>query len=358
MLPWDARFAGRAAAVATRGMFPAGRAARVQYNTAMGQEGIVRTEGAKEPRYHANVPLAQFSSYRIGGPAREYCEAGSAEEVREAVAEAQRRGWRLFVLGGGTNLLIDDYGFDGLVLRPNLRLLEAEGTRVRVGAGILVAELLEFLEERHLSGLEWSGGLPGTVGGAVRGNAGAFGGEIKDVATEVVSLDVVTLKFVTRANAECRFDYRNSVFKQGTREIILTTTFDLREGDPAEIARIIEQRKEYRRQRQPLEYPNIGSIFKNVDLKRVPEPVRELCAHVIKVDPFPVVPTAFLLSEAGLKGLRRGGAMISPKHPNFIVNMDHASSADVRALVNEAKRTIRERFGVELEEEIQYVNGL
>jgi UDP-N-acetylmuramate dehydrogenase len=317
----------------------------------------VETKEAGQLRYQENVPLAQFSSYRIGGPARWYCEAGSIEEVRAAVSEGRRRGWRLFVLGGGTNLLIDDHGFDGLVLRPNLRVLETEGTVVRAGAGLLVAELLDFLKARHLAGLEWAGGLPGTVGGAVRGNAGAFGGEIKDVATEVVSLDVETLGLVKRTNAECHFGYRSSIFKQGTREIILTTSFALREGDPGEIARVIEERKDYRRRRHPLEYPNIGSIFKNVDLRLVPEPVRELCAHVIKNDPFPVVPTAFLLSEAGLKGVRRGGAMISPKHPNFIVNIDRASSADVRALVAEAKRTVRERFQIELEEEIQYVNG-
>jgi UDP-N-acetylmuramate dehydrogenase len=321
-------------------------------------EGFVETEEARQPQYRENVPLSQFSSYRIGGPARVYCEAGTVDAVSEAVAEARRRGWRLFVLGGGTNLLIDDHGFDGLVLRPNLRVLEAEGTRVRVGAGVLVAEMLEFLVEHRLAGLEWAGGLPGTVGGAVRGNAGAFGGEIKDIAVEVVSLDMATLEVLTRANAECGFGYRNSVFKERPGEIILTATFGLREGDPAEIARVIEERKEYRRKRHPLEYPNIGSIFKNVDLKRVPEAVRELCAHVIKVDPFPVVPTAFLLSEAGLKGLRHGGAMISPKHPNFIVNIDHACSGDVRALVAEAKRTIEERYGVRLEEEIQYVNGL
>lgn len=308
--------------------------------------------------YRENVPLDQFSSYRIGGPARAYYEAKSAEEARAAIVEAQRQRWRLFVLGGGTNLLIDDRGFDGLVLRPNLRVLEAQGTRVRVGAGILVAELLEFLLERSLAGLEWAGGLPGTVGGAVRGNAGAFRGEIKDVTAEVVSLDTQTLATVVRPNAECRFGYRHSIFKEGPREIILTAAFDLHEGVAPEIARVIEEKKEYRRRRHPLDYPNIGSIFKNVDLKLAPEAVRQLCAHVIKVDPFPVIPTAFLLSEAGLKGLRRGGAMISPKHPNFIVNIDRASSSDVRALVFEAKKTVRERFGVDLEEEIQYVDGL
>jgi UDP-N-acetylmuramate dehydrogenase len=324
----------------------------------LGQEGAVEEKQGRGAEFHENVPLRQFSSYRIGGPARWYCDASSVEEVQAALAEARRRDWRLFILGGGTNLLIDDHGFDGLVLRPNLRTLEADGTRVLAGAGLLVAELLDFVSARSLAGLEWAGGLPGTVGGAVRGNAGAFGGEIKDVAIEVRSLDVATGEPLLRRNAECGFGYRNSIFKQRPGEIILTASFALRAGDHAEIVKTIEARKEYRRRRHPLEYPNIGSIFKNVDLKRVPIEVQQLCAHVIKVDPFPVVPTAFLLSEAGLKGLRYGGAMISPKHPNFIVNVDGAKSGDVRALVDEAKRTIWEKFGVRLEEEIQYVNGL
>ncbi|HVB34234.1 MAG TPA: UDP-N-acetylmuramate dehydrogenase [Patescibacteria group bacterium] len=307
--------------------------------------------------FRENVPLADFSSYRIGGPARVYGAAENLAEVREAVAEAQRLRLRLFVLGAGTNLLIDDRGFDGLVLRPNLRALTAEGTRVHVGAGILVAEMLEFLVAQGLAGLEWAGGLPGTVGGAVRGNAGAFGGEIKDVAVEVESLDTATLEVRARSGAECGFGYRNSIFKQRPGEIILTATFALRAGDAASIVRVIEERKQYRRRRHPLEYPNVGSIFKNVDVERAPEALRRLCARVIKMDPFPVIPTAFLLSEAQLKGLREGGAMISPKHPNFIVNVDHARSADVRSLIEQAKKTIGERFGVRLEEEIQYVNG-
>lgn len=307
--------------------------------------------------FRENVPLADFASYRIGGPARIYCEPQSAEEIREAIAEARRRGLRLFVLGAGTNLLIDDHGFDGMVLRPNLRVLDIEGMRVRVGAGLLVAEMLDRLVAQGLAGMEWAGGLPGTVGGAVRGNAGAFGGEVKDIAVQVESLDAETLEPHTRANAECGFGYRNSIFKQRQQEIILTATLALRPGAPEQIARVVEEKKDYRRRRHPLEYPNVGSVFKNVDLQQAPEPVRERCASVIKVDPFPVIPTAFLLSEANLKGLREGGAMISPKHPNFIVNVDHACSADVRKLITRAKQTVWEQFGVQLEEEIQYVNG-
>jgi UDP-N-acetylmuramate dehydrogenase len=307
--------------------------------------------------FRENVPLADFASYRIGGPARVYCEAKNLAEVRAGIDEARRRGLRLFVLGGGTNLLIDDCGFDGLVLRPNLRTLEVDGTQARVGVGLLVAEMLDYLVPKGLAGLQWAGGLPGTVGGAVRGNAGAFGGEIKDVAVQVESLDAEMMQVRARSNAECGFGYRNSIFKKRPEEIILTATFALRAGDPEAIARVVEEKKEYRRRRHPLEYPNVGSIFKNVDVRQAPEPVRQLCAGVIKVDPFPVIPAAFLLSEANLKGLREGGAMISPKHPNFIVNVDHARSADVRRLIERAKETIWERFGVKLEEEIQYVNG-
>lgn len=307
--------------------------------------------------FRENVPLADFASYRIGGPARIYCEPQNAEEARAAIAEARRRGLRLFVLGAGTNLLIDDHGFDGMVLRPNLRMIEVEGTRVRVGAGLLVAEMLDRLVAEGLAGMEWAGGLPGTVGGAVRGNAGAFGGEIKDVAIQVESLDAATLDPHIRTNAECQFGYRDSLFKRQREEIILSATFALQPGARDQIARVVEEKKAYRRRRHPLEYPNVGSVFKNVDIHKAPEPVRERCASVIKVDPFPVIPTAFLLSEANLKGLREGGAMISPKHPNFIVNVDHACSADVRKLIARAKETIWEQFGVKLEEEIQYVNG-
>jgi UDP-N-acetylmuramate dehydrogenase len=309
-------------------------------------------------QFQEQVLLAQLSSYRIGGPAREYCEATSMEEVAAAVVEARRRQWRLFVLGGGTNLLIDDRGFDGLVLRPNLHTIEADGMKVRVGAGVLVSELLDFLAPRGIAGLEWAGGLPGTVGGAVRGNAGAFRGEIKDVALWVESFDTATLERIVRRNAECRFGYRASLFKERPGEIILATMFGLKPGDPAAIANVIAEKKEYRRQRHPLEFPNIGSIFKNVAWNLVPVEVRERCGGVVKVDPFPVVPTAFLIAEAGLRGLRCGGAMISPKHPNFIVNVEHASSGDVKILIDRAKEAVWQAFGIRLEEEIQYVNGL
>ncbi|MHB8541279.1 MAG: UDP-N-acetylmuramate dehydrogenase [Candidatus Acidiferrales bacterium] len=302
------------------------------------------------------VPLAPHSNYRIGGPARYFCEASNEEEIRAGVLFAREQRLELFVLGGGTNLLIDDKGFNGLVLKPALMQLGARGDTVTAGAGVLVADLLKFTIDRSLSGLEWAGGLPGTVGGAVRGNAGAFRGEIKDRVASVKSFDVQTLETISRENAACQFGYRSSIFKEKNgREIILTTTINLIQGERAAIAAGIQDKINYRLERHPMEYPNIGSTFKNVDLKFVPEEMRDAVAKVVKVDPFPVVPTAYLISEAGLRGTQHGGAQVSQKHPNFIVNLGGATAADVKFLIAVVKQRVFERYRIALEEEIQLV---
>lgn len=302
------------------------------------------------------VPLAEHSNYRIGGPARYFCEAANEEEIRNGVMFAREQRVPLFVLGGGTNLLIDDSGFKGLVLKVNVMQLAVDGQTMTVGAGMMVSDMLKFTMEHALSGLEWSGGLPGTVGGAVRGNAGAFKGEIKDRIVSVESFDVETLAAVTRGNAACKFGYRSSIFKEKNgREIILRATLNMDRGDARQIAAGIQEKINYRLERHPMEYPNIGSTFKNVDLELVPKIWRNAFAKVIKIDPFPVVPTAYLISEAGLRAMQHGAAMVSPKHPNFIVNLGGATAADVRFLIAEVKEKVFEKYGIRLEEEIQLV---
>lgn len=302
------------------------------------------------------VSLAEHSNYRIGGPARYFCEAANEEEIRGGVLFAREQQAPMFVLGGGTNLLIDDDGFNGLVLKPSVRHLRVDGQMMTVGAGLSVADLLKFTIEHSLSGLEWAGGLPGTVGGAIRGNAGAFRGEIKDRIISVETFDVEALATITRENGACRFGYRASVFKEKNgREIILRATLNLDKGDAQKIAAGIQEKINYRLERHPMEHPNIGSTFKNVDLELVPKVWRGAVAAVVKVDPFPVVPTAYLISEAGLRGTQHGGAMVSPKHPNFIVNLGGATAADVKFLIATVKETVFEKYGIRLEEEIQLV---
>ena len=310
------------------------------------------------PNFKENIPLDKFSSYRIGGPSRYFVEAKNERAVAQSVREAKSEDLRYFVLGGGTNLLIDDDGFDGLVLKPNINFIRQKGDTLHVGAGVLVSDLLNFTIEKGLSGLEWAGGLPGTIGGAVRGNAGAFGGETKDHIGTVQSIDADTLEHRDRNNPQCAFGYRSSYFKEAGRdEIVLDATFHLKKGNPDKIRTAVEEKISYRKERHPMEYPNIGSIFKNVPAERVPRAHRARVKDVIKTDPFPVVPTAYLISEAGLKGVSSGGAMISPKHPNFIANVLHARAADVRALIALIKSEVKKKFGIELEEEVVYVSS-
>lgn len=309
--------------------------------------------------FDTNVKLNQFSNYKIGGPARYFFLAQDIDGLRRAVEQAKKNQLKTFILGGGTNLLIGDEGFDGLVIKPNLQFIFQKDNVVAVGAGASMAGLLDFCRERGLAGLEWAGGLPGTVGGAIICNAGAFKGEIKDSLVEAVSLDMSVnhSQLIRWNNAQCQFEYRNSIFKHGSasgKEIVLFGTFALRPGDKKAIGETIEEKIAWRKARQPLDYPNVGSIFKNVDWRKVPRLLQEndeFKSH-LKTDPFPVMPAATLIDKAGLKGVTFGGAMISPKHPNFIVNALGATASDVKQLIKLVKITVKGKFDIELEEEV------
>jgi len=316
-----------------------------------------------------DVSLKYFSNYRIGGRTKYFLEVSNLLELKEGLAKWKKISEILpiFILGAGTNVLISDKGFDGLVIHPNIKFiketpsttsassLQASSEQViSAGAGVLIEDLLAFCIENSLSGLEWAGGLPGTLGGAVRGNAGAFRGEIKDNIVEVTSLDIKTQQIKKRSIRDCRFDYRSGVFKSGDGEgeIIIQAVLNLIKGDKRDVENQIKDKIEYRRERHPLEYPNIGSIFKNIPVKKVPKKLLEQLKDSIKDDPFPILPTAKLLALAGLKGKRVEGAMVSQKHPNFIVNLGRATSEDVQKLIYQIKEIIKDKYGIELEEEI------
>ncbi len=346
--------------------------------------------------FQENIPLSRFSNYKIAGKARYFYEAQTEAGLIKAIKKWDSRG-QIFILGGGTNILFDDMGFDGLVLKPNLNYIKKEKphattfqhsaecwnvVNVVVGAGTPVSELLEYTITHGLSGLEWAGGLPGTLGGAIRGNAGCFGGEIKDVIKSVSALQFqipnskfqnkkLNFKIKNFIAKDCRFNYRHSIFKENPNLIILEVILQLKPGNKKEIAKAIQEKIDYRNGRQPLEYPNIGSIFKNVPLSALANAdltlinaeinksrrksaysLRSSAALPIKRDPFPVVPAAYLLSESGLKGVSFGGAMISLKHPNFIVNAQSATAEDVKKLIALAKEKVFKKFAIKLEEEV------
>ena len=302
-----------------------------------------------------NVSLKNYSNYKIGGNALYFLEINSKKELFEGLGQWKERG-RIFILGKGTNILINEKGFGGLVIHNNILGIEKRGEEVVVGAGVLVSDFLNFCIDNSFSGFEWAGGLPGTIGGAVRGNAGAFKGETKDSVKEVESINLTTLEEKKRSNLGCEFEYRNSIFKKSAgNEIIVSVAFGLKAGDKNLIKDKIQEKIDYRNLKHPMEYPSIGSTFKNIPIEKISGKLLEDLRQYIKDDPFPVIPVAKLLYLCDLKGKREGDAQISEKHPNFIVNLGNAKYKDVVFLINYAKQRIKEKFGITLEEEIMYL---
>ena len=310
--------------------------------------------------FQKNIPLKKYSNYKIGGPASFFVEFNSAEKLKEILLN-----WReingnmdnIFILGEGTNILFNDSGFEGLVIKNNLVFLKKEKNLIDVGSGTGFSKVIEYYAQVGLSGLEWAGGLPGTVGAAVRGNAGAFGGETKDIVLEVESLNIKTLKIKKRNNADCNFSYRDSIFKsgEGKNEIILSAKFKFKKGILKEIKKNTQEKIDYRIERHPLDLPNIGSIFKNVPVRITQQGIREVFKNNIKNDPFPVIPAAKFLAGSGISGRMIGGAKISEKQPNYIVNFKNAKAEDVKKLITFAKKKVWDKYGVSLEEEITIV---
>lgn len=309
-----------------------------------------------------NIPLKKYSNFKIGGPASYFFEFKSEEDLKKGFIEWRqlKKDLPIFILGGGTNILFSDEGFDGLVIKDSINFIKREGEFISVGSGTLMGSFVTFCEQSSLTGLEWAGGLPGTVGGGIRGNAGAFLGEMEDNLVEVVSIDINTLKIKKRNHKECRFGYRQSVFKSGDgkKEIILSVKYKLKKGNKEEIKEKTQAKIDYRIDRHPLDLPSIGSTFKNVDVEVVSRKVLEEFKDSIKPDPFPVIPVAKLLVALNFKGKEIGGAKFSEKHPNFIVNFKNAKAKDVIALIELAKKEVKDKYGIILEEEIMIVPAI
>lgn len=305
------------------------------------------------PGVQRNVLLAPYTTFCIGGRAKYFFVARTNARIIQAVKAAKSLRLPFFILGGGSNLVVADRGFSGLVIRVQTKKYRIEGLRLFCEAGVSMATLVRETGKKGLSGFEWAGGLPGFVGGAIRGNAGAFKGEIKDAILWVIALDEKGRERLFLRN-KCRFSYRSSLFKERGL-VILSAAFALQKGSKRAIQAIAADHVTYRKERHPLEYPNAGSVFKNCDLKKFSSALQKKLQPAVKVDPFPVVPTAYLNDQAGLKGIRQKNIQISTKHPNYMVNLGKGKAKDVVALVKKVKKIIKKKFGVELEQEIEYV---
>lgn len=307
-----------------------------------------------------NIKLKKYSNYKIGGRADYFLDFKSVDELKKGLIEWQQIAQenkidqnKILVIGDGTNILFPDEGLEGLVLKNSIDYIHPTDNLLEVGGGTSISNINNYCISHSLSGLEWSGGLPGTLGGAIYGNAGAFGGETKDSIISVQSFNLKTQKLIIRDNDQCEFNYRNSIYKKISREeIIIFAKLKFTSGNKKEIKHSTEEKINYRKKNQPLEYPNIGSIFKNLDIRLAPDKLVEKCRDQIKTDPFPVIPAAYLVSLAGLKGKTIGDAQISNKHPNFIVNLGNAESKDVKSLIKLVQKKIKSKFEVNLETEV------
>jgi len=308
------------------------------------EEKKIALNGLKE-----NIPLAKFTSFNIGGRAKYFFEGNNKREIIKAVSLAKQEDLPFFILGGGSNLLVDDKGYQGLVIKiqnsgVNIQK-ENSNFKVAAGAGTSLSLLVSNAAENGLSGLEWTVGIPGTLGGAIYGNAGAFGKSMKDVVKEVEVFDAKDLQVKIYSLEDCRFDYRESIFKKDKNLIILSAVLELKKGEKKEIENKMKRYLSERKKKQPMGFACAGSVFKNPSFAQTSRRFmtdRELSAGE-------------LIERCGLKGRSIGGAKISEKHANFIINLGKAKFSDVRRLIDLIKKRVRSKFGIELEEELQYL---
>ena len=305
-------------------------------------------------------PLAAHTVFRIGGPARFFIEADTADDVLAALRGAVSSGLPWLMLGAGSNVLAADGGFGGCVIRASGGAVVAHGGRLRVDAGVSMARVVGEALRFGLRGFEWAIGVPGTVGGSVRGNAGCFGGAMADAVESVSVFNAATDGVEEWAADACEFSYRSSVFKRRPELAVLGATLRLEPGDPAEGGRFVRQHTAERTRTQDIGAATAGCMFKNIPWGRIGgEPVRRrLIQRHPDLAPFtaaPAIPAGLLIDRAGLKGFCVGRARVSERHGNFFVNVGGATAEDILILTSLAKGAVRRHFGLLLEEEIQYV---
>lgn len=296
-----------------------------------------------------NINLALFTTFRIGGPAKFFISVSAKEELSEAIAWAKAEAVPYFILGGGSNLLVSDSGFDGLIIKINNQDIKQDGNFLLAGAGARLSDLVAMSESACLSGLEWATGIPGSVGGAIRGNAGAYGQEIKDSLRSVEIFDADLEQFVVLPAQDIDFDYRHSDFKNHPEKIIWNALFELKPDDSDKIISVVKDILD-KRLRLP-RHPSAGCVFKNISLdsdllKKLP---------IVSEMRVKKIPCAILIEALDLKGQQIGDALVSQEHANFIVNTNQATAEDVKALIKLIKEKVLSEYDLVLEEEIQYL---
>lgn len=310
-----------------------------------------------------NYPLKNLTTMKIGGPAKYFINVKNENDLIKAIEWVDKKKIKWSVVGDGSNLIPSDDGFDGLIIKNEINDFKTKGNSVFVGAGNNLLKLIFKLDQLGLAGMEKMAGIPGTIGGAIYGSAGAYGQEIKDNLLRVKIYDAST-KLSTSGKTDwlskkqCLFAYRENIFKKKKNWIILEAEFKFKKGDPKELQKISKEIIELREKKY---WPGLlcpGSFFKNIMVKNIkPTKLRE--KFLKKIDKGKInhgkVPAGYLLEEIGAKGVRVGGIKVAKHHANLIYNPGKGKSSEIIKLAKILKQKVKNKFGINLKEEIQYL---
>lgn len=293
--------------------------------------------------------LAKHTTFKIGGTANFFIEVEEENKLIELLNFLSEKGINYFILGGGSNILFSDNEFTGVVIKVKTSDLKLQNNNeIIVSAGMLLSQVVALVLKNNLSGLEWAIGIPGTVGGAVRGNAGAMGKETANCVDKVkVWRDGEIFEL---NNQDCKFGYRESLFKNN-QDIILSVVFKLIPGNKQEIKELVQTYLKQRTGRYPSS-PSAGSFFKNIEVSKWPGKKEDLPSLFWERGKIPV---GWLVEQVGLKGYAVGGAKVSDEHGNFVINFSNGTQADVLSVVETVREKVYNKFGIELEPEVEII---
>jgi UDP-N-acetylmuramate dehydrogenase len=298
-----------------------------------------------------NEPLARHTRFALGGPVPIFADADDEASFLPAVAVLSASGLPWTIIGEGSNLVVSDRGYEGIVLRFRGAALRVEGARVAVQAGATLQSLVDFTVQYGLEGLDKLTGIPGCVGAAIYGNAGAYGQSTSDTLESVRFLDYGQIREFS--NAECEFRYRESIFKGHKDWLLLSAEFRLKTGDAAALKSASDEILATRNRKFPPDMRCAGSVFKNLLLKELSDRVQaKVPETVVKKGK---VPAAWFLEQVGARGLRHGGIHVAEYHANLIYNAGAATAAELREVLDDLKARVFDRFGLLLEEEVQFL---
>jgi UDP-N-acetylmuramate dehydrogenase len=298
-----------------------------------------------------DASLSEYTRFGIGGPADFYLETADPVSFGQALAIVRSSGLDWVVIGCGTNLIVADEGFRGVCLKLTSDRIRADGVQVTVDAGATLQTLVDFTVQRGLKGLETMTGIPGSVGAAIYGNAGAYGHSIQERVRVVRFLDGATVREFS--SAACRFHYRESIFKSNKQWIILSATLEMETGDSVALLETADRILSTRNRKYPPTMRCAGSIFKNFLLSELPAQVAAGIPATVIVEG--KVPSAWFLEQVGAKGMKQGGIEVADYHANLIYNAGGGTARELLGIVRELKSRVRQRWGIPLEEEVQYV---